>query len=235
MIEPIINNILTHTRAHFPEEACGLVGIRKGKVKFYPCENRSMEPLHDFIIDPGEYRKVSKKADIIGVIHNHPQGTSTPSGLDRAVCNKLGIPWYIFDKDEGYSKIEPEHNGKLDLIGREFVFGAYDCFTIIQDYYANLGIKITAVPYDWKFWEKGHNLYIDNYEKEGFTKITDNSLQVHDVILMAVGSNISNHAGIYVGDFKLLHHAPGRLSCRDNYNGIWKQQKRAILRHEKFL
>ena len=122
-----------------------------------------MEPLHDFIIDPGEYRKVSKQADIIGVVHNHPQGTSTPSDLDKAVCNKLGVPWYIFDKDEGYSKIEPQNDGKLDLIGREFVFGAYDCFTIIQDYYSNLGIKIKAVPYDWKFWEKGHNLYIDNY------------------------------------------------------------------------
>jgi cell wall-associated NlpC family hydrolase len=52
---------------------------------------------------------------------------------------------------------------------------------------------------------------------------------------MAVGSDIANHAGVYVGDFKILHHAPHRLSCRDNYNGIWKQHTRDVLRHERFL
>lgn len=235
MIESVVNNILTHTRAHFPEEACGLVAIRKGKTKFYPCENKAADPLIDFSIDPKEYRKVSKEADIIGIIHNHPQGTASPSPLDKAVCNKLGIPWYIFDKDESYTKIEPENTGKLDLIGREFVFGAYDCFTIIQDYFEELEIYIEAVPYDWEFWEKGHNLYVDNYTSRGFHRIIDGSLKIHDVILMAVGSDIANHAGIYVGDFKILHHAPYRLSCRDNYNGIWKQHTRDILRHERFL
>ena len=79
MIESVVNNILTHTRAHFPEEACGLVAIRKGKTKFYPCENKAADPLIDFSIDPKEYRKVSKEADIIGIIHNHPPLTSCPN------------------------------------------------------------------------------------------------------------------------------------------------------------
>ena len=51
MIESVIDNILIHTRAHFPEEACGLVAIRKGKTKFYPCENKAADPLIDFSID----------------------------------------------------------------------------------------------------------------------------------------------------------------------------------------
>ena len=30
---------------------------------------------------------------------------------------------------------------------------------------------------------------------------------------MALNSDIANHAGIYVGRGKMLHHAPSRLSC----------------------
>jgi cell wall-associated NlpC family hydrolase len=51
---------------------------------------------------------------------------------------------------------------------------------------------------------------------------------------MALNADTTNHAGIYVGRGKMLHHAPQRLSCRDNYHGIWNQISRAVLRHKKF-
>ena len=108
--------------------------------------------------------------------------------------------------------MEPSEN-TYDLLGRPFVYGIYDCFTILKDYYETHGINIYPYEYEWEFWEKGKNLYLENFEKEGFKKVTDGSLQTNDLILMALNSEITNHAGIYVGRGKMLHHAPNRLSC----------------------
>ena len=116
-----------------------------------------------------------------------------------------------------------------------FVFGAYDCYTIVKDYFADLDIRFRDDwDYEWEFWEKGKNYYLERYAQEGFSKVTDGTLQPHDVMLMALNSKTTNHAGIYVGRGKMLHHAPHRLSCRDNYNGIWNQITRAIIRHENY-
>lgn len=234
MIEFVLDEVVTHINNELPKEACGLLAVVKGRPKFFPCENKSETPLTDFVIDPYDYRKIAEEADVVAVIHSHPYEKPEPSIMDRAACNRLGKPWYIFGLDDEYVKIEPEEE-EFDLVGRPFVFGVYDCFTIIRDYYKPLGINLFDYTYEWEFWEKGKNLYIENFESEGFVKVTDNSLQPHDAILMALNSKITNHAGIYVGKFRMLHHAPNRLSCRDNYTGMWKKITRVVVRHEKFL
>ena len=76
---------------------------------------------------------------------------------------------------------------------------------------------------------------MENYKKEGFVEVLDGTLQVGDIILMALNSDITNHAGIYVGRGKMLHHAPNRLSCRDTYAGMWKLITRTVVRHQSKL
>ena len=170
----------------------------------------------------------------MGVVHSHPNSLPTPSPLDRAACDKLGIPWYIFGENDEWIKLEPSDEIH-DILGRPFVYGVHDCFTILQDYFKALEIIIKPHNYEWEFWEMGKNLYMENFEAEGFVRVTDGSIQVHDVMLMALNSDIANHAGIYVGRGRMLHHAPNRLSCRDNYNGIWNQITRAVVRHESMI
>ena len=231
MIEPILDDIKQYVYEQGDKEACGLLSLQRGRIKWNPCPNVAENPKNDFIIDPLNYRAVSEKGDVVGVVHSHPGESPQPSVLDRAACDKLGIPWYIFGENDEWIKLEPSEN-TYDLLGRPFVYGIYDCFTIIKDYYETHDINIYPYEYEWNFWEKGKNLYLENFEKEGFVKVTDNSLQNGDLVLMALNSDITNHAGIYVGRGKMLHHAPNRLSCRDNYNGIWKQITRMIVRHE---
>lgn len=232
--DSIFEEIIDYTEEQLPKEACGLLAIEKGRVKFFKCENKAENPLNDFLIDPYDYKSVADIADVVAVIHSHPYEVPNPSIMDRAACNRLGIPWYIFGKEGMWLKLEPEEE-TFNLLGRPFVFGVYDCYTIVKDYFEDKGIDFSPEwDYEWEFWKKGKNLYMERFEKEGFFRVTDNSLQPHDVMLMALNSDIVNHAGIYVGKFKMLHHAPSRLSCRDNYNGMWKKITRAIIRHENF-
>ena len=233
MIEAVEQEIFEYIGNKIPEEACGIVGIRKGRMKFYPTENQAFDKLNDFVIDPKDYRDINAECDIVGIVHSHPHGDLEPSPLDRAACDRLGIPWYIFNTEE-YIKLDSK-NEILPLIGRPFVFGAYDCYTIIKDYFDTIGIHIREYQYEWEFWERGQNLYVEHYEKEGFKKVTDGSLKPNDVILMALNSEVTNHAGVYMGNFKMLHHAPSRLSCRDNYNGIWRNITRMVVRHESMI
>ena len=234
MIEPVLEDVKQYVYENADIEACGLLSLERGRVKWNPCKNKAENPKHDFIIDPLDYKAIADKGDVVGVVHSHPGESPQPSELDRAACDKLGIPWYIFGENDEWIKLEPSEN-TYDLLGRPFVYGIYDCFTILKDYYETHGINIYPYDYEWEFWEKGKNLYLDNFKSEGFTEVTDGSLQPNDVILMALNSEITNHAGIYVGRGKMLHHAPNRLSCRDTYAGMWKQITRMVVRHQSMI
>ena len=116
-----------------------------------------------------------------------------------------------------------------------------DCFTLVEDYYRDVCDIILKVPqwnkdngYEWDFWEKGKNYYIDNYETNGFKRITDGSLKLHDSLLMNIRSPISNHCAIYIGNDKILHHLSGRLSCREMYGSYYRQYTTHVIRHEKY-
>ena len=234
MIEPVLDDIKQYVYENKDIEACGLLSVERGRVRWTPCENKAENPKNDFTIDPLDYKAVADRGDVVGVIHSHPSAAPTPSTIDRAACDRLGVPWYIFGKNDEWIKLEPKEEA-YELLGRPFVFGVYDCFTILQDYFETLDIIVNPRDYEWEFWKKGKNLYLENFEEEGFVEVTDGSLQVHDVILMALNSPITNHAGIYVGRGRMLHHAPSRLSCRDNYNGIWNHITRAIVRHKSMI
>ena len=234
MIEPVLEDIKQYVYEQENSEACGLLNIERGRIRWNPCENRAENPKNDFIIDPLDYKAVADRGDVVAVVHSHPGAPPIPSELDRAACNKLGIPWYIFGENDEWTKLEPKEEA-YGLLGRPFVYGVYDCFTIVKDYFEAEDIFIYPYEYEWEFWEKGKNLYLENYKKEGFVEVLDGSLQVGDIILMALNSDITNHAGIYVGRGKMLHHAPNRLSCRDTYAGMWKLITRTIIRHQSKL
>ena len=153
MIEPVLEDVKQYVYENADIEACGLLSLERGRVKWNPCKNKAENPKHDFIIDPLDYKAIADKGDVVGVVHSHPGESPQPSELDRAACDKLGIPWYIFGENDEWIKLEPSEN-TYDLLGRPFVYGIYDCFTILKDYYETHGINIYPYEYEWEFWEK---------------------------------------------------------------------------------
>ena len=233
--------ILFHIKSEYPKEACGLIAVVDGKEKYYPCTNLAENKYEDFMLNPKDYYRVSKEGDIIYVIHSHPNESASPSKSDQTACDVMGINWWIVSYPEVQWHEVISANKKPGLIGRQFIYGLLDCFTLVEDYYREVCNIVLKVPqwnkdngYEWDFWEKGKNYYVDNYEVNGFKRITDGSLKPHDALLMNIRSPISNHCAIYLGDNRILHHLVSRLSCRDQYGQHYRQYTTHTLRHEKY-
>ena len=239
--ERLERQILNHVKVEYPKEACGVIILKKGKEKYIPCKNLAENAHDDFVLNPKDYYKATKEGDVVKIVHSHPNGTCSPSSLDQIACDTLGIDWLIVSYPNVQWNEVKSANKKPDLIGRSFAYGILDCFTLVEDYYRDVCDIILKVPqwnkdngYEWDFWEKGKNYYIDNYETNGFKRITDGSLKLHDSLLMNIRSPISNHCAIFIGNDKILHHLSGRLSCREMYGSYYRQYTTHVIRHEKY-
>ena len=125
----------------------------------------------------------------------------------------------------------PNGEPVLSLADRQ-VFAHTDCYTLFKDFYFLAGLDMDEFNRPDEWWHNGQNLYLDNLEGQGFKRLdSQETLQIGDVILMQVGANVPNHAGIYLGSQMVLHHSPKRLSKRDLYDGYWLKHTHSIWRH----
>jgi proteasome lid subunit RPN8/RPN11 len=224
--------IKEHAKQEYPKESCGVLLIVKGKEQYLPCRNIAQGL--DFAIHPEDYAQAEDMGEITAIIHSHPNISPKPSQADLIGCENSGLPWLIINWPTGLTyQFEPS-GYKAPLIGRKYVWGVTDCFTLIKDYYKEeLDIDIKDVERSPNFWHEGKNLYLDNYEKEGFVVVDE--LQKHDVILMQVRSGLPNHGAVYIGDGLILQHFDNRLSSRDVYGGLYQKVTTHILRHRSLL
>ena len=229
----IKQQILEQAQAEFPLEMCGLIAVVKGRRRYFPCKNLAETPYEHFVLDPLDYAAVEDKGEIVAVVHSHPKTNPAQSPADRVACEKSGLPWYVINpQTKGWGYCEPE-GFELPYVGREFVFGLVDCYSLCRDWYGReWGLNLSDYQRRDKFWERGENLYLDNFANEGFHPIPLEELQYGDAILMQIDSNLPNHAAIYLGDQMVLHHVQGRLSSRDLYGSYYVKSTAKALRHE---
>ena len=234
MYEKTLNAFREHVKEEFPKEACGFLLRIGNKERYFPANNIADNPEEDFVIDPVSYAKAEDKGQIIGICHSHPNADCTPSEADKVACETSKVPWHILSwpQDKLYSW-EPE-GFEAPLIGRQFSYGILDCCTLVRDFYKrelNIDFECHSGLDGW--WDKGENRYLDNYEEQGFVRILDEKdIQKYDVFLIKLVSPVPNHAAIFVGDDKILHHVHGRLSNREPYGGYWRKHTTHHLRHK---
>jgi proteasome lid subunit RPN8/RPN11 len=222
-----------HAKHDAPQEACGLLIIRKGKQHYHPAKNLAIG-TDNFIIDPKDYEEADRQGEIVGVIHSHPKTSSKPSQADLVSCEASNLPWFIYAvAADHWNRIEPS-GYQAPLVGRQWSHGVLDCYAIIRDWYKQeLNIDLLDFHRSDLWWERGQNLYIENFEKAGFKRIDPELLDRGDGILMTVNSKVPNHAAVYLGDGVILHHVQGRLSTRDVYGGYWQKNTIAVVRYER--
>lgn len=229
----LTKEILEHAKEEYPKESCGLIVKEGRRKKYIRCSNKAEDKEEEFIISAEEYADAEDNGEILSVVHSHPDHTTQPSLRDRALCSAMEIPWVIVSyPEEDIRVIAPE---KAPLEGRQFCHGTdWDCYGLIRDYYDQiLNIKLNRYDHDSWWWEEGKDLYLDNFEKEGFYKVEDGSLLPHDVILMQIRSQTTNHGAIYLGDNTILHHCFGKLSKKDVYGGYWMEKTRMVVRNKE--
>ncbi len=227
----IFAQILQHAQAEAPRECCGLIAVVKGRHRYFPCKNIAETPDEHFILSGWD--EVEDQGEVVVIVHSHPNTHPEPSVADRVSCEKSGLPWLIVNPiNESWGWCKPS-GFELPYVGRNFVFGVVDCYTLVRDWYSReYGIKLRDYMRRDGFWDRGESLYMDNFVAEGFSKIPVGNVQRGDLILMNLVSPLPNHAAIYMGDQQILHHVQGRLSSRDVYGGYYGKSTACALRHE---
>jgi proteasome lid subunit RPN8/RPN11 len=212
-------------------ECCGVVVIRKGKQVYYPCRNIAASG-NEFNIAPEDWAAAEDAGHIAMVVHSHVGLPATPSQADLVGIEHTQLPWLIINMPTGQHTVTEPTGYEADLIGRQFVHGVLDCYSLIRDYYRQtLGITLKDYDRDHEWWRKDQNLYRENFADAGFHEVRLEDLREHDVILMRLGSTKDNHGAIYLGKDVILHHPMTRLSSRDSYGGFWRKISTCALRH----
>jgi proteasome lid subunit RPN8/RPN11 len=231
MIE-FLEEIQEQFEKYYPREGCGVLAVSKGEMKWIPCDNVATNE-DDFIIDSRQYLDISRRYDIVGIVHNHPDASCEPSQADIKACNAIGKPYYIFSYPEMEMQILKPNKTEKDLYGRDYEFGVADCLEAGIDYYKTQNIELpNRIPFEDNWWEKGLDYFNEEYIKTwGFHKVEGN-LQKNDLLIFAIHSRIGNHCGVYLGDDIFYHHAQNRLSCRENLYPFWKKHIIGAYRYE---
>lgn len=227
-----LSKIQEHFEKEYPKEACGILGVQKGKQVWYPCNNVAKDPYNDFAIDSLQYLKLKRVVDITAIVHSHPDASSEPSKSDINNCNAIGIPYHIYSYPEMDLTIVTPVSSEKSLSGREYQFGISDCFEASRDYYKSIGISLPfrdAYEDDW--WLKGLDYFNEEYINSwNFYKV--DTPEKNDLLIFNVNSAVGNHCGVYLGNDVFFHHAVNRLSCKENLYPFWGKYLLGVYRYE---
>ena len=223
-----------HAEACYPNEACGLVVVVRGKERFWPCRNIHPEPDQFFAIDPADYAAAEQAGEITAIFHSHVNIPAAPSEADRVACEASGLPWFILSLPTlRWDGCEP-CGWRPPLIGREHCWSVVDCWSLVRDWYEQeWAVSLIDLPRRSGFWRDGIDLLGGNIAPAGFIEVPIGSpRQRGDVLLMqAGGSSVPNHVALWLGDDMILHHAEGRLSSRDIYGGWYRKHTVKVVRY----
>lgn len=211
-----------YAESEAPKEACGLLAVIKGQEKFWPCKNIAEGQHEFFALDPEDWADCEDQGgEILGVIHSHPEGSSEPSEADKASCENIGFPYFIYSvNNKSWNEIKPSGWKAPSLIGRTWIWGKQDCWSLICDYFQeklniNLGScyrpntlkEFIAKPYFEKILADG-----------GFIEVEKDKIKKNDVLLMEGCHQKLSHVALYLGNQLILHHEIKKLSCKELYD-----------------
>ncbi len=219
------------------QEICGLIYTNFDTVNYYSCENISKYPETNFEISSDDFIKVENIGDIVGVFHSHINETSEFSDQDIENSNAISIPYFCYsDFDKKFREYRPKEY-KPKLIGRHFIRGQTDCFSLIRDYYwNNFEYLFDDFDRDEDFDNSNSSIIMDVYESQGFF-IPENQVDIkeHDLIVSkSIKSAHPTHLEVFVGNSKTLQHLINRLSCKDYLREGLLKKTMKVLRFNRF-
>tara|TARA_R100000995_G_C3462302_1_gene113796 strand:+ start:432 stop:1133 length:702 start_codon:yes stop_codon:yes gene_type:complete len=211
---------LAHAKDQDPKECCGLLLNIRGKERYHPCRNLSVESDEYFILDPEDYIKGSNLGEITAIIHSHPDTPPVASQADKMSCEQTKLPWYIVNpKTETWGYYEP-CGYEAPLLGRPWVWAVTDCWSLVVDWYKKeKGIKLLDYERPTRIEDFTDDPVFEKYlPSRGFRLLRPEEPLINgDVLAMSILGKGLNHVAIFI-DGDVLHHSADRLSCREPYS-----------------
>lgn len=229
----IEKTIKTYMMASGNFERCGLVVEKQYGDTFIPCKNIHFEPKENFLISSSDFVRASINGKIKAVVHSHVNGINKLSSIDRC-CQYINKYDYWLYCDGELTK----HSPIKKLKGREFKEGFVDCYDSMKDFYYLCGVDLGSynpgdgfrIP-DWHKEPGAKSPFIENLAREGFFQIEKMEDMIEgDVIISLLGSNVPNHSLVYLGNNRVFHHLPERLSGVEPLREYFVKMKHSIWR-----
>lgn len=223
------DSLREHLFREYPREACGLLVNIDGQQVYRRCRNTATTE-DQFILHPEDWAEAEDLGTIEMVLHTHPMGPADPSMADRTGCEKSGIPWGIMDRHGRFVVLNPE-GFRPPLIGRPFVYGVLDCWSLVREYLLEkLSLDLPDQPRLGHWWKRGENRLEEYLLAHGFRPV--GKPETHDLILFRVRSDVPNHVAVYVGDGRMLHHPADGLSCEIPFRHEWQRSLYGFMRYQ---
>ena len=212
--------------ARHTEETCGFV-LHDGQVLEVP--NTADDPINEFAISPEVF--ANHDEHIKGVWHSHLQLAGF-SPLDQQVMSADTLPWAVYClRDDSWHECDPTTTAPLQ--GRPFVFGTYDCYSLVSDTLATMGV--TLPPWKRGAWGEWNTPMFDPFDvewKKHGKPVTDRCYQRGDILLMNLGDHAghTDHVGVMVDPKHFLHHPSESISRIQTFGSYWERRLNWVVR-----
>lgn len=222
-----LRGIYAHAEEEYPKECCGIVTAGGVVVRL---ENTASNPYQSFCLSAKDYLKYAGGA--LFAYHSHPDRPAVASVADLRWQDQHRLPLMVVSWPQGEVRLIGNPGRNTPLEGRSFIYGVYDCYSLVQDYYsrelAYLLPTITRPRFGW--WGNGElDLFSEGVASSGL--VDANTPEPGDVLLFQVnGAKVPNHIGVYVGNDMLLHHGLLSLSTLSPYDEDFRNATTRILR-----
>lgn len=209
-----------HALKENPNECCGFVCVNYlGQVTVLKCENTARNKTGRFCIDPKMNLEAEKLGHIAAFYHSHCDTLIRPelekfSKEDLDISYECCIPALLYSHpQDAWKYYDPDTYKPAKLIGRPFVWGIWDCYSLVRDYYkmnrkVKLGYYFPPV-HESISGDFGYEQYLKN---ENFKEVNISDLKKDDVILFKIKSDFINHSAIYLGGNEFLHQPINKIS-----------------------
>ena len=115
-----------------------------------------------------------------------------------------------------------ENPSETPLIGRPYAFGIFDCFSLVHDYmYQIMNIEIGQLERTEQCFDIP-GFTRDAARQCGFVQV-DDAPRRGDLFLIQTDVGEPDHAAVYDGNDRIMHHMRNRLSRSDIYGGSYWQ------------
>jgi proteasome lid subunit RPN8/RPN11 len=238
----IKNSIKTLALKKMQEEICGLIYFNEKEYKFdiYPCKNKSENKKNNFTISPQDYLNCSSLGKIIACYHSHINDNIDFSEIDKNNSNVYNIHYILYNVKHDYFNFYSPNKENNPYIGRPFVLGKSDCFTLMKEYAIKEEKVNIQFPKDLVYprhLEDIKDLYENNFKNQGFIKLDKNAkLEKSDGIMMmfpSVSDKFPTHAAVYIGNGLILHQPFNSFSCVNIYDNFFKKHTSYVLRYKE--